>query len=255
MKSKKNILITLGDSWVEGVGCWSDLDKTHISYQTYLKLKPKYINRFHKFGWPNHVGKLLGYDEVINLGKSGSSTSGQVKRFMEFNAPIGNIDIIWMITEPSRISFYSNHQVRDHVVNSYGDTLIQEYIKYVKDLNIDTSLEQIFYINIMREICSNRNYNLLITYYNEVCKTTQNLDTNQSNYLFKIPNTIHPPDIKSMSKVCGHPNELGYEYIANLLVDEIKKNHSHFVKGEPTTNIEWSWQGDTKLEIKKNIFI
>lgn len=249
-----NVLITIGCSWTEGVGCWDNLNKSHISHNTYLELKPKYIERFHSLAWPNIVGKKLGYDEVINLGKAGSSTSGQVKRFMEFDVPDANIDIIWMLSDPSRISFYNNKKVKDHVVNSYGDTLIQEYVKYVKDLNIDTSLEQLFYINVMREIVSNRNYNFIITYYSESCKTTQSIDSNKSNYLFTNPTTLYPSNLNHISKVCGHPNEEGYLHIAQNIVDEIKNNHPHFVKGDFNDNLIWSWKGDTEINIEpKNI--
>ena len=80
---KKKLLITLGCSCTEGVGCY-DLS-INPEKLTYLKLPPKELRltrqRFHRLGWPNRVGRKINADKVLNLGVGGSSNSAHLKLF------------------------------------------------------------------------------------------------------------------------------------------------------------------------------
>ena len=80
MSQKSKILITLGCSYTEGVGCF-DVDLMEKYNTTDYNSLPReqlliQLDKFHKDGFPNKLGKLLNYDKVINMGLGGSGTSG-----------------------------------------------------------------------------------------------------------------------------------------------------------------------------------
>ena len=89
---KPKLLITLGCSWTEGVGCYVPSvyynASTAVTFNDIEPLISKYHDKnkknFHEFGWPNRLGKKLAFDKVINLGVGGSSNSTAVKIIYEF---------------------------------------------------------------------------------------------------------------------------------------------------------------------------
>ena len=66
---KPKLLITLGCSLTEGVGCYNlDLLPKNPNQDYFLDLKlEKHSKRFLKYGWPNVLGNHLNYDLVINM--------------------------------------------------------------------------------------------------------------------------------------------------------------------------------------------
>ena len=234
----KNTLVVMGCSMTEGHGCWGDFNKQITKVDDMLKLRKKYRNRFYEFGWPNIVAKELGFDKVINLGKTGSSTSGQLKFFKEQNFGNDNVYIIWMLTEPIRFSFYKKGKIKN--INPAGGTPIgNSYIDFVDDITLDSCLEQLFYIKCMIDICKLNNYNLLITHWNSASKHTQLLDDVTDNYLQKVPKTILPTNKKVISNVCGHPKELGYDWMAKTILKEIKNNNKNFIISDKKDKLEY----------------
>ena len=234
----KNTLVVMGCSMTEGQGCWGDFNKHITKVDDMLKLRKKYRNRFYEFGWPNIVAKELGFDKVINLGKIGSSTSGQLKFFKEQNFGNDNVYIIWMLTEPIRFSFYKKGKIKN-IHPAKGTPIGNSYIDFVDDITLDSCLEQLFYIKCMRDISKLNNYNLLITHWNSASKHTQLLDDVTDNYLHKVPTTILPPNRKFISNVCGHPNELGYDWMAKTILKEIKNNNKNFIISDKKDKLEY----------------
>jgi hypothetical protein len=233
-----NTLVTLGCSLTKGVGSWGDRTKKETDW---LKLHndirdPQNVKRFHEFSWPNLVGKELGFDKVINLAQDGASNSGQLKHFMEVDLPIKNTYVIWMLTEPLRFSFYRGGKICDLnpvVENSFTES----YLNFIQDSTLDGYKEELFYINCLREICENRGYKLILTYWSRISRYTQTLDTNKSNWLFSNERELFPINPNQISNVCNHPNEKGYEWIASEIINGVKTNHIDFIVNNPKKSI------------------
>lgn len=257
---KPKLLITLGCSLTEGVGAY-DLSTIppHINRKNFLNShESNYIYKvnkpnFHKKGWPNRLGKKLGYDKILNLGYGGSSTSGNLKLFVERDLYKKYYDwevlVFWYLPEPTRISFYSGGIIRNLIVKGEDSDIEKNYLKMISDINTDPILEQIFYVKIMEQICNNNNWNFLC------CGSIPEMDTlikemyKTNSYLTSYP--FHPfcaidkpiPN-RWFSPVCGHPNALGYEIIANRIYRKITEHHPHLINQSPPTKWEWEWDGN-----------
>jgi hypothetical protein len=69
---KKKLLITLGCSYTEGVGCYESRFLENNNPKPGIFWPDAYEGsraRFHAEGWPAKLQKLLNYDHLINLGK------------------------------------------------------------------------------------------------------------------------------------------------------------------------------------------
>jgi hypothetical protein len=264
--NKPKLLITMGCSLTEGEGCYdintlpNDIDInrntfTDLYVDLTQEIKNKNYQRFHENGWPNRLGRKLNYNRVINLGFGGASTSGQLKVFMEkyYNEYFIDYDVclIWYLSESSRISFYQDGEVRN-IQNSTSShkSLYNEYIKLI-DINYDTILEQLFYVRIMNEICSNRNWNFLVQHHDlPLGQRLRQYDSNHEYYLNQ--DNINIDDMISsnldyyVSPICSHPNENGYELISSIIYQQIKKYYPHLINQNKVENFTWEWNGEPK---------
>ena len=171
--SKPKLLITMGCSFTEGVGCWDEntfppeiVDDYKIFAENYgellkypirnsspdrylAKLSKEISNKlfrdnrenFHNKGWPMKLGKLLNVDEVKNLGRGGGSISGQVKTFFEKEIHKESYEeydvlVVWLFSYPSRISFYVNGRVEDMNYNDPAG-LYEHYHRLITYDNTD----------------------------------------------------------------------------------------------------------------------
>lgn len=272
--NKKKLLITLGCSYTEGMGCY-DMDRLPDGAHIYSAdlLSQEEIDyqreRFHTLGWPNRLGKKLGYDKVINLGFGGGSTSGNLKQFMEHywneNFDEYEVFILWWLPSAHRMSFYSEDIIH-HIIPPGSDedpreddpyyTLGREYIKFVENFPDDTYLEQIFYLKMMISYCSLKGFDFLWYIDNE------HIDNNIFNkYPSKelwigvqselLNNTIYENE-SLVSPVCGHPNEDGYEIVSKIFFDSIKQNYPYLIKGDPVNSIDWEWKGNPEKNFTKD---
>lgn len=272
---KPKLLISLGCSWTEGVGCYDppisydplhELSKDEIEYQ----VLNHYVNnrdRFHEMGWPNKVAKRLGFDKVINLGVGGSSNSAHLKILYEFveDNDISEYDvlIIWLMTEPVRFSFYINGRIKNfqkHYIDFYQtkSTLMDEYIKEIGDINLDPVLEHKFYLKTLENFCTSHNIDLITTSWNPAYRFLFKLYDSKT-YLHKSPRLMKPPkDIDDSGNLknysfCRHPNENGYDWISNEIVNGIRNNHPKWYSDTINENIECIWNGDPRLNTLNNI--
>ena len=270
---KEKILITMGCSLTEGLGCYDleRIDPTEIvesnkrGYPLLNNAEYSYQrNLFHKNGWPIILAKKLGFDRLINLGLASSSQSGSVKQFVEkyldTNFSEQEVFIIWMISMPERFSFYNNHKVQTYLPTTEKGNRVdleKSWLKEIKDIPYDSSYETIFYIRIMEQICQNKNYSLLITSWVHNLMVKLNKIYQSENYINPI--NFQPWEITNIKKFtldhyskmgCGHPNEEGYKLIAENLYDVIIKNHREFLQGPHQENIEMVYDGDV-LDWKK----
>lgn len=271
MIKKPKLLITMGCSYTEGVGCWDlstipeGMTNSDVWHEKYLQVYQKNLKNFHEKGWPNKLCKKLGYDEVLNLGLAGSSTSGQMKSFIEKYEKNSfseyDVLVVWLLTEPSRFSFYKNGSINNILPNekyNSDNNIGPAYINFIDDVVLDPILEQIFYIKSFIDICENRGYGLIITYWEENSGNHLLNQFKSPYFLYNHPHNLLPPwpyEKPYGSSLCLHPNENGYEFLADKIYQGIEKNHSHFIPEIKSESFEWNWGGkNTQHEIyfKKN---
>lgn len=252
---KKKLLVTLGCSFTEGVGCY-DLSRVPpgIKYKGLPDDERKYQeNRFHEYGWPNRVGKALGFDKVLNLARGGSSNSYSAKMLTE--RLLGNrkyddydIYVIWMATEPTRFSFFDGKFLNSYLPSSKSleDSLSRAYVNSINNLYLGTLNEQVFYTKVIEQVCENNNFTLAIVHWNtsytDLCRLYK------SRYFLGVDSKPIFKRIKldpqaDISRICDHPNEAGYEKVANLIIEDIKNYRPEFVVGNTKDIIEWEWEG------------
>lgn len=251
---KKNLLVTLGCSFTEGVGCY-DLENNPTSKPHWEMSKEEaapHVERFHRYGWPNLVGGQLGFDNVLNLGHGGSANSEHVKKFVSKivgNYNEYNIYVIWLMTDPIRFSFYDGNNITSANPNgTHYRNLFNGYVKDIDDVELGCINEQVFYIKTMEQICQNNNYKLiweswhfeknrLLPVYNSV----YNLYDGPS--IFERAN-ISDTDNPEFGAHDKHLNERGYQILANKFVEDIKLNKPEFVVGPINDKVKWKWDGD-----------
>lgn len=255
MSGKHKILITLGCSYTEGIGCYDiDLMQSY-NVNDYNSLpKDEYISqmdKFHRDGFPNKLGKLLNYNKVINMGLGGSGTSGQLKRFIEkFDTEkFENSEVLlfWYLSEPSRYSFYIQDEVRDQqmALPLIYQLDFDKYFISQMDLENDTLKEQIFYIKTMNHICKSKGWNYLISHSQEFFQKKIESLLHDKDYVlpFDGDGTMKIISDEHKSKYCAHPNEFGYEVIANRIYNKILIHKPHLISNEIPTEFEWEWLG------------
>lgn len=259
---KPRLLLTIGDSLTEGIGAYDESTipinfNSHEDIDILFDLYHKNIKNFNKYSWPTQLVQKLGYDKLINLGIGGASTSGNVKQLLESYSTERfedyEVTVIWLLSEPTRISFYIDGFIQNqNIGNHKGESSIMDlYLSEIKDN--DPILEQIFYIKVMEEICHNRKWNLIITYWGEWGKYLIH-NHNSKNYLTPYYQPIIPPDlsdpvnVKYKSPVCNHPNKLGYEYMSNLIYDLLKKYHNHLISTPNKGPIEYLYENQKEFK-------
>jgi len=255
--NKPKLLITMGCSHTEGYGCW---DETTFSDEMLLKLKKhtpinpffgdddsnikfhteelisKNKNNFKTKAWPTNLAKLLGTSDILNLGKGASSNSGQVKEFFKRNLhenpyPEYDVTVVWLMTEPFRISFYVNREIKNYMIDSHPiwKEYFREIISHHSDDLIngipaeDTTLESVFYFNIMKTVCIKNNWKFhafpLNDDFSEYFRKHESSDNFYENGIMPLKNDNN---LKLYSHVCGHLNEIGYQYVAESMYSKIK---------------------------------
>jgi hypothetical protein len=265
---KKKLLITLGCSCTEGVGCYDlSINPDKISY---LRLPPNDLiltrKRFHKLGWPNRVGKKINAHRVLNLGLGGSSNSSHLKLFQDKIVPQlpklqeeYEIFLIWMMTNSTRFSFYTKHgiglfnPVSVGLSNAYLP-MEQAYIDTMDDMKVGPAREDIFYIKISEILFKYYNIKAVYTSWSMSFKAVYEYYLSDS-FLMPTPHFlmsyIHTGDRRYMSEVCDHPNEEGYELWSNKIIQALELYHPEFIKGKPVDNFTYEWIGDNVYGAKK----
>jgi hypothetical protein len=250
----KKLLVTLGCSLTEGVGCYID----NKSYDKQELIDNSFDN-FHRKGWPPKLCKKLGFNKLINLGFAGYSISGNLKVFVEnfLNKDFSNyeIHIIWYLPEPSRISFYVNNDIKNYNISN-NNSLTEEIIKLSENPTKDFIREQIFYMKIMENFCKFNNWNLyFLCTCSDIQKQTKKIYN--SKYFIKQKkdflnfgdySEFHDEVHSKHIAFCGHPNELGYEVLSEKIYKSLLEKNST-IKGTSKKFIN-IWNG--KLNYEKN---
>jgi hypothetical protein len=269
---KKKLLITLGCSFTEGVGCYDPELVTQCSDQS--ELKKKSLDRFHSEGWPPKLQQKIKYDKLINLGKEGTGESFHLKRFIEEFGEINLVEeydvlIVWMTSPPGRLSFYVDGSLCSILSNwNYMyDKPLQDmshaYAQLIENVELDPILEQAFYIKTLKEICNGKGYDLLIFptgnsklmirdtqgSNNNILNITENMSFYYANgQLSEIYHEILPLDIPRYQSIlkCNHPNEDGYELVAQRMLEIIKIHNPTLINSNTPIIYENEWRDSRK---------
>ena len=232
----KTLIVALGDSWCAGVGAYEPQAlaahlRGEISAQTLFDLS---VDSFAEHSWPAQLAKLANCD-VINLGVAGGSNLGasrllyavDPKTFDCYNRVI----VIQMITEPARISFYSQHQVRNYTPNHSQDSIMHSYLRTVMHDTWDTELEAVFALNTVNNYCRANGFEFYYAsaFYHLNKKFLAQLALPQQNFHHNTPyncvqTLVQKPQYQS-STGCAHPNQLGYQLIAEHMYTTMHTNN------------------------------
>ena len=261
---KKKLLITLGCSHTEGVGCWDDkysypidFDASHRDFGNFLGMN---MDNFHELGWPNRLGKKLGYDKVINLGFGGSSTSAQMKmfilRYSDKQFDDYDVSVVWLLTDSLRTSFFRNNILVSLMPSDFYEdnvSLFESIYKFVsKNGTIPRDIVLMDYIReeyvnrkSVETICNLKNWNFIsfhshTHHYNNMIQDVY--DSNKNHCFDDIGFTLEN-DERYISNICGHFNEVGYEMLSNNMYDWILKNHPKMVDDNLSDTIDWEYHG------------
>lgn len=201
--------------------------------------------------WPRQLGIKLGFDKLINLGIAGGSNSGAIKRFNEMvnNFPINDYDIlvIFLMTEPSRFSFFIDNKVMEYRANFFkweapinDNALSRAYLEEIKSLQ-DVILEQKFYVNMLESMCKTNNMDLILTSWNNTYPDFYQIHKNKDIHLFKVPRILKLQNMMQTDLMsdCGHPNDKGQVWVMNVIIKGIKQNHSKWYSETPNENLDW----------------
>lgn len=253
---KKKLLITLGCSLTEGVGCY-DMDRMPPGkkYSTLDEEEKNYQkNRFHEFGWPNQVGRGLGFDKVINLGLGASSNSFAAKLLVEkvLSRPDwleNDVYVLWLATEPQRFSFFNGNLLVNYQPSAVPQGGLSEcYLRNIKESNLGSLNEQVFYTKVVEQVCQNNNFKLAIMYWNSSVENLYRLYKSKYNVFsdgMSLLKRAKLQEEEDLSPICKHPNELGYEKLAIAIIEGLQEFRPEFIVGTEKREIEWEWHGDS----------
>lgn len=243
---KKKMLITLGCSYTEGVGCYEPhlLDnfgniKDEVDIATAYKLS---LPRFHNEGWPVKLQKLLKYNHLVNLGAGAASNLYTIKHLIEFlpqwNTPhvTENYDVlvIWMMTHFNRQSVYQKGRLHNVGPNNISPDIdfLNAYLSLLSEK--DLLLENLFALRTVQYICELNNFTFM--YINADTAEGRLIDTyNTKLSLNKHFFQQHPGVLgilhldEKYRSFCDHPNELGYSIVAQRIFDTINVIHPELV--------------------------
>lgn len=227
---KDTLLITLGDSWTHGVGTYSDKIieewKKAKKWSDYRQ-KQVYIesyNDFYKHSWATHLAKKLNAD-ILNYGVGGSANSACAKRLIydydtDWKKQYKKVIVVFLLSASERFSFYKESRVHSYL---NGMHFWEEYVKEIDSVN-DTILETNFYIKAVQYYCRAKGY--LFYYANAFSDGYIDLPSNLHRHTqFKNYGELLSMFPRSVSEIDGHPNKLGYAFIAEDMYNTLIENY------------------------------
>jgi hypothetical protein len=244
----KNLLITIGDSWTQGVGCYlpelidSRGNPTGIAQQVYLQS----VNRFSQYGWPNICAKNLDYD-LLNYGTGGFSNSSAAKTLIDGNNEIWReyyerVTVIFLLSDSLRFGLYSNGNLMNYGTRGFIvkqndiiehkwniDNGLDSFMEwYIHSVDIDdASKETAFYLRAVEYFCKACNYDFYwgtaFTKITEVTPHYKNKDNclhmnNFSSFMEYVFKKLGP----SGFSYCHHPSENGHRLIGEFIANQLR---------------------------------
>lgn len=241
--NNENLLITIGDSWTEGVGCYSD--DLLFRYQNrkitldQLTHAGKTAGTFNVGSWAYQLSQDLGYD-LINLGLGGTANSWAAKTLInesdnDYLSKYTNVLVVWLLSEPSRFSFYCQNSLASWMPaypSVHGDTqrFLRAYFDEVKSSFEDDVKETKFYVKAVDSFCKARGYKFAYGSAFTIYPGFENVSTNLHKHTsYKCFNDLLTNiDRRALFSPDQHPNELGYQYIGTEIA-KVLRNDLKFV--------------------------
>lgn len=264
---KKKMLITLGCSYTEGVGCYEPIFLENGKLKTGVEQFTAYDNsrnRFHTEGWPAKLQKLLNYDYLINLGSGSASNLYTLKRLMEFLpywshpniAKEYDVVVIWLMTHFGRHSIYLNKRLHNmgpwsHIGPKGGNLQAEDFMKSYLSLvsDEDLVLENFFQLKTVEYICALNNFTFM--YLNTDVIESEQIDMYNSKIsLNKVLKVVHPEiscilELQEKNKsFCFHPNEEGYSIVAERIFNCIKLVQPTLISSIPPETFRMEYYGN-----------
>lgn len=262
MKNNK-VLITMGCSFTEGVGCY---DYTGVSKKQIEKYKKSTfdnnfysnnLDNFLKGSWGSQLQEMLGVSTFYNLALGGDSNSGQSKRLYDnidkLDLEDKDVLVLFLMTYPHRFSFYNQGLPQTVAFNNdpkypHSNKLVEGYVEMIsgeegENYDFNVICEQFYYLRTVTEFCKNRNFkfgwanvqhgclNIMYPMLSDYEKNT--LLKNQINGYSFIEDLLNKENYTDlMSLICGHPNEKGYRKVAERFFSAITLIYPEFLKSK-----------------------
>lgn len=238
-----NLLITIGDSWTEGVGCYDtdtldDFHKKKIDQQE-LYLRSRKGGSFSKGSWPYQLSNFLNCD-LINLGAGGDANSSSAKRLIQdYHEVVSKkiqdykkINLIWLLTSPDRFGFYSDNTIVNFLSTS-PHQIVKNYFTEVNKNDLDNYLETAFYLRSVYWYCKANRINFMYgSAFNTILPLNEiyNTEENFHNYIsYDCVSKYLDDNNKRVWAHCGHPNSDGYYIIANKIFQIMNHNFEYML--------------------------
>ena len=221
-----NLLISMGDSWTAGVGCYDDAALDQLSRKEIKmdRLYPLSLDSFAKNCWPKQLTDKLGWD-LINLSSGGESNSGQAKLLFDsipddLCKKYNNVFVIWLLSDPHRPSFYVDGEIQSYNTDTPMYKLVQ---KTLKPSSNDAQLETNFYIKCVEKFCKSNNYHFL---FGNAFGESHTLNNHKSNMHANLKYSTFKEFVpKNEYAFCQHPTMHGYTAIMNEIYNLITNNY------------------------------
>lgn len=241
----------MGCSMTEGHGCY-DLSLINLedfpdkSNANSINIKP-HLERFHEYGWPNRVGRKLGFNKVINLGRAGSSNSFHLTIFLHTILPqlrqlrfrYNEIKVIWMMTDPYRATYLGEKTPINLSPLNYTSELDKNLMEFFLENQIIPERNQAFLMQQSEFIFNQLEIDFLFTSWNNSFLEVYN-HFKTDHYLSPVPDYIRQSSNPILqSKICKHPNEDGYEHMSEEIVKRVRKFKPHFDMGTVRGSCDW----------------
>lgn len=222
-----NLLITLGDSWTAGVGCYTNEALEQLAakkidqHEAYMMS----LDSFSKNSWPKQVASNLRC-KLINLAQGGSSNCAQAKLLFD-SVPddlcnrYDKVFVVWLLSDSYRPSYYVDGKVKSWTP---VDKLYRTIQKLTRRTELDTQLETNFYIKCVEKFCKSNNYTFLFS-------NTWGFSHSLINHPSDMINELNCGDVIShgipeeMYAHCRHPNEQGHKVIASKIQQYLTNNY------------------------------
>lgn len=254
-----SLLVTLGDSYTEGVGCYDpslikEINSGKIDESQIYSLSRE---RFLQYAWPVHTARILNFD-LLNLAKGGMSNASMAKTFLtgeytNLRKKYDRVLVIVLLSYNNRLGFFrggkpysiipmSEDKEDAELYKAYlkfllSDNSTQENMKFYHDgktkylyRHDDGLYETAFSIRAIESFCKANNYTFFYGSFVEDIYPLKDLyysNGNLHSFLHhKAPRSIIEliGQDRSMFSFCSHLNEAGYERVGSelgLLLDRI----------------------------------
>jgi hypothetical protein len=241
LSGNDTLLITIGDSWTTGVGCYDPESLARFQRKEIEQtvLYKDSIANFYKNAWPTILASKLNCD-LINLAEGGAANSAMFKKLV-MRVPelelskYRKITVMFVLSDPVRFSFYVDGTIKSWIPHHHADPIANAYYKTVLTDVEDANRETASYLSGIKYFCDSRGFNFLyaagFTNISEVNPYVNFKENNLHEYDYeeRISNYLYAVGGDVLA-YCGHPNQSGYQVIAEHFYSTIKSNRQLFLE-------------------------